>query len=331
MSTRNWTLRDHLNRPFTTARDMSNLDMANGLSKLKLLPELEFKKPPEAEAIDFYLGQHVMALIQQKFSPDSVLPKAEAEFVNDYYSCMNRSAIRMFYYLLCICTREARHNSGKVYAHIDLNYGAACRSFLVRIKGSNSSTAVERLFSDGFSEVSATLGQWALTTQYVFYNGKFSSGYGGPAWGAIADVLVGFVFGKLSPVMMLDTAFTLAHNNGPIFNKGLVFQKYGSGFKELLDIQAAGQIPNLLNEPNSEHGCYVSHRAREWLSFAVATGLIPADQRVDWMQVAREGKLSASHYKHKYGVADMPTEPEPKGPFVSMLNSSVGFAKGISR
>jgi hypothetical protein len=38
----------------------------------------------------------------------------------------------------------------------------------------------------------------------------------------------------------------MAHNNGPIFNKGMMYEKYSSEFIKVLDIQRAGLIPELL-------------------------------------------------------------------------------------
>ena len=53
--------------------------------------------------------------------------------------------------------------------------------------------------------------------------------------------------GKTSMEMMLDTAFTLAHNNGPIFNKGMMYSHYNaSNLYRILDVQRSGQIPEMI-------------------------------------------------------------------------------------
>ena len=57
--------------------------------------------------------------------------------------------------------------------------------------------------------------------RWQFYNSKWNGGYGGKKWGIVTDCLVRFVFGEFYAEMMLDTVWTLSHNNGPIFNKGI--------------------------------------------------------------------------------------------------------------
>jgi hypothetical protein len=76
----------------------------------------------------------------------------------------------------------------------------------------------------------------------MFYNGVFSPGFGGRAWGAIADCLVSFVDGTYSPEVMLDVVWTLCHNNGAIFNKGMFYESYTNTLYRILDIQRSGQI-----------------------------------------------------------------------------------------
>ena len=52
-----------------------------------------------------------------------------------------------------------------------------------------------------------------------FYNLKWPSGYGGPAWGKIADVLIAHLEGQMNPVLFVDQALALQHNMGCVFNK----------------------------------------------------------------------------------------------------------------
>ncbi len=67
--------------------------------------------------------------------------------------------------------------------------------------------------------------------------------YGGPKWGEVADCLRSYVTGQTSAEALLDTAFTLAHNNGPVFNKGYIYKHHTNRLIQILDIQAKGQIP----------------------------------------------------------------------------------------
>ena len=52
-----------------------------------------------------------------------------------------------------------------------------------------------------------------------FYSNKWSSGYGGPKWGAIADLLVSHLKGEISNTLFVDQAFACKHNGGPVFDK----------------------------------------------------------------------------------------------------------------
>jgi hypothetical protein len=71
----------------------------------------------------------------------------------------------------------------------------------------NSSTSVSRLLARGCR---------ASWTQITVTCCEGSC----PKWGNIADTLRHLVTGELSPEMFCDLGFALAHNNGPIFNKG---------------------------------------------------------------------------------------------------------------
>ena len=84
---------------------------------------------------------------------------------------------------------------------------------------------------------------------YAFDHGSWSAGYGGKPWGQIARTANQFFTGHTSLEMLVDTAYTLAHNNGPMFNKGMLYQSYSQKFIMLLDIQRSGQIPELILDP----------------------------------------------------------------------------------
>jgi hypothetical protein len=56
----------------------------------------------------------------------------------------------------------------------------------------------------------------------TFNKGKWQGGYGGKAWGSIADCLLNLVTGEYSPEMFCDLAFALQHNNGSMFNKSII-------------------------------------------------------------------------------------------------------------
>jgi hypothetical protein len=124
-------------------------------------------------------------------------------------------------------------------------YGKGIADFHKSLKGQSSLGAAQS-FQDKAPDT--TVGKYTSFLSDIFFQGKYSGGYGGPAWGAVANVLRDFVHGKITAEMMMDTSFTLCHNNGPIFNKGMLFGTYGSDIYKILDVQRSGQIPQLVAE-----------------------------------------------------------------------------------
>jgi hypothetical protein len=117
------------------------------------------------------------------------------------------------------------------------------KNFHDMIKGTGSSTAVNTFMSD---PPIVDLGRYTDFLVKCFNEGQFTSGYGGKAWGAVAKVLRDYVWGGITAEMMMDTAFTLCHNNGPIFNKGMLYSSYSDEIYMILDVQRSGQIPKLV-------------------------------------------------------------------------------------
>jgi hypothetical protein len=153
----------------------------------------------------------------------------------------------------------------------------------------------------------------------VFHTGKFSGGFGGEAWGAIADVLNDYVHGKLTAEMMLDTAFTLCHNNGPIFNKGMLYDGYTSDIYTILDVQRSGQVPQLV------YSCDVIQVNTEavqevWKTCYGALGdkLLENTHYVDWFKVEALGALHSYTAKKKLQLENHPSKStfiHPKAKF----------------
>jgi len=196
---------------------------------------------PEGEALWFYAMNHGVAMIAAGRAPLEPLPAWELSFVDAYYTLLNEKAVRAFYYLVRICTREARHNQSLATSITAMKplFGEAVATFFEKVNGGEGGIASK--FKT--SPPNATIGQFVKALQWQFYHAKWSGGYGGKKWGAVTDCLVRFVTGEFSAEMMLDTVWTLAHNNGPIFNKGYLYQMYSPTIYRLLDVQRSGQIP----------------------------------------------------------------------------------------
>ena len=167
---------------------------------------------------------------------------AHAAFVDESYRRIGPKAVRAFYYLLLICTRESRHvhQTGSLAAKGEKQ--AAAWGFVKSISGAGSASAYKRFLE---APPDCTIGQYVDLLRQVFYQGGFSSGYGGPAWGQVCDSLCRFVSGEFTAEMMLDNVWTLAHNNGPVFNKGMLYTTYTSTLQRILDVQASGQVPEM--------------------------------------------------------------------------------------
>ncbi len=247
MAPRN-TLRHQLARPLCMKREMGRVKAPLTASAvLELTVEYEGNlASPEEVAVQFYLLQHAMSDIRQKFGLDEPLGDA-VKIVELHHERGVALGQRMFTYLLLICTREARHVSGLSAFYNDLanQFGKTFVQFLAEIKGSGSQVAIDHFTSN---PPDMELGTYTEGLEYVFRKGKFHGGFGGKAWANIAEVLNWFVQGTISAEMMLDTAFTLAHNGGPIFNKGMCFQLYDkTRLRMVLDVQASGQIPQMID------------------------------------------------------------------------------------
>lgn len=241
------TLAYHNSRVLGQHRDMSKVPLSNVVNALSAFRDM-FKQEdapplmavPEAEALAFYGMNHGVALISSAFDPYEPLPEWELGFVAEYHELMAMKARRAFSYLLIICTREARHchHWDKLSGEVGKQFGAPVLAFL---KGKSSEDTIhEALMSE---PPSTTIGNYCSALDWVFYNGNWGGGYGGPAWGKVTDCLCNFVYGTFTAEMMLDTIWTLCHNNGPIFNKGHFYGSYGHNLIKLLDVQRGGMIP----------------------------------------------------------------------------------------
>jgi hypothetical protein len=236
------TLAFHQSRVLTTHRDMSHVPCANVAFASKEFDknDLNPQAKPETEALWFYGMNHGMALIASEFAPLEPLPEWELQFVNMYHQLMAEKAVRAFNYLVLICTREFRHNQSlaKHAPEIGKQFGQPVQDFFVSVKGGEH--GIKEAFLN--NPPAATIGDYTKALQWGFYHCKWNGGYGGKAWGAVTDCLVRFVTGEFTAEMMLDTVWTLCHNNGPIFNKGFLYSMCTQNLVKILDVQRSGQV-----------------------------------------------------------------------------------------
>lgn len=247
---------------------------------------------PERDAVVFYLLNHATSLVKSRVRQHEPLGKY-LPLVETYHTQLAARAARMFFYLLLICTRESRHErtdfSSTLWASLQQKYGAGA-TWARGLRGLSSHDAANRIQTN---PPKVNLGGYTKLMVDIFYKGKFGGGYGGPAWGAVADVLNGYVHGSLSAELMMDTAFTLCHNNGPIFNKGMLFDSYSNEIYKILDVQRSGQIPQLV--ANNETKWATDKTVSEL--WAQCHQLLGEDFSgyVDWYRVEELGSMHKYH------------------------------------
>ncbi|NOQ30226.1 MAG: hypothetical protein GQ570_03790 [Helicobacteraceae bacterium] len=233
-------------KPFFSKINISDIPLGNVVDTMVKAESGLGTKSPDAEALAFYLMNHAYMLSSADLTNYEPTGK-HVQIIDTYLTEGTRIFQRLFYYMLLICTRESRHvhSSNNLMGDVLTKYGSDIHSFLDMIRGGGSSSAANKL---RISPPKVTLGEYTDYLEWMFYNGSFSGGYGGSAWGDVAKCLNNYVQGNISAEVMVDTGFTLAHNNGPIFNKGMLYTGYSNEFGVLLDVQRAGQMPRLVHE-----------------------------------------------------------------------------------
>lgn len=274
-------------RPFQSHLSIADICCTTIAPKAEKFVNEADKINPEQAAIWFYLQNHTIAAMSRQWGKYEPLPGEALELVNQYHKRMNYESLRMFFYLLLICTRESRHikNLKDIGPQMTQKYGTGkLKKFTNGIKGGGSNEAV---FSFYHGAPEASLGDYCSYMYDLFNEGNWNGGYGGQAWADVSKVLRDFVLGTTTAEMMMDTAFTLAHNNGPIFNKGLVYNMYdGYEICKILDVQRAGQIPQLVANNETNYTCEEQHDYQE-----AAAALLGSEMagHVDWYAVERLG------------------------------------------
>lgn len=235
------TLYDYISRPLTKNVDCSLSSVGYLSDRLRSFLKDTEKAYPHVEALIFYGLNHGVSLIREIRDLHEPLDTWERDFINCYYDLSSFEAIRAAYYLFSICLRESRHNKSlkKHKNYVCDMFSEDMYDFFI---GSNKS---EDVILNKFLDTppAVTLGDFVKCLQWQFYNCGWGCGFGGAAWGEVSDCLVNFVTGKITAEVMLDTVWTLAHNNGTIFNKPLLYYKADTRLLEVLDIQRSGQIP----------------------------------------------------------------------------------------
>lgn len=264
--------------------------------------------PVEQLALTFYLLNHAIAELDKKYHQHEILPDSALKIVSEYRSLIENLLPRMVYYTLVVVTRESRHLHSKSSMKADLDkINPDYFPFLENLPGGSSNAA--SFFLNHPPKI--RLGDYLACVHKVFTKGHFSSGFGGPAWGGIAKALHKFVEGTISPHTFLDTSWTLAHNNGPMFNKGFLFSMSGKKIIKVLDIQRSGQIPQFIYGHN--------------LGWEINESFIPSSVYSLWELCEAEigcfkGVISWDLVQ-QHGVASYPSEKSHQSHYVTVAPS----------
>lgn len=295
------TLRFHLNRPaFQKGRPLLS-------STAIIAAQMDVKTPktpanPEEEALRFYMINHALAELQLSYDLDAPLPYEVNDLCETLVADLNSIVARFFTYITLICARESRHARKKIGFHPEMaeKFGPAYRDFNKSLKGMGSSQAVST-FKDSPPETA--FHTFATALAWTFYEGEYSSGYGGKAWGQVADCLKGFATGETNAETMVDVGWTLCHNGGPIFNKGMQYEMYTkTDLYTVLDVQRAGQIPALVGQQMSGGQFFMTQCSAQGVTslWHKCNDVLDWKTRypyVDWLGVEASGAVQKySHY-----------------------------------
>lgn len=290
--TYNRCLADPLTRPIRLV-DVSTASVGARIKKNFIngkVKELTDPATPEREAVTFYTLNHLFSMIRQQkgFHPDKRMTNGMIELSDMYFEKGRMIAVRAFYYLTLIVNREMRHGSHAKHSKVSSAFGQELGSYYSTLAGTGSpeNTFTSNALTTGF-------GRWCEMIEWGFTNLGFSGGYGGKPWANITKCLRGYVDGQYSAEIMVDTVWTLSHNNGPIFNKGMLYKMYTQkNLIRILDVQRAGRLPNLvMNEDTvlEGHG-YVDPDVRAAITLAMNEFQCEFPP-VDWQEIVSLGAV----------------------------------------
>ncbi len=317
----------HLARPLFRKLDCSSVPSAVYAAQMVKFEAdgLNTEPYPETDAIEFYQLNHALALIQQKFHPLEPLPAEYLELVERFFTMTSVAARRALFYLIVICTRETRHlqNKDSWKEKLKNSYNADVAGYVCSLPD-NAQVAMAKFKS---APPKADIGPYVQAIYEVFYHGTWGGGYGGKAWATVTDCLGSFITGQYSLVMLLDTVWTLCHNNGPIFNKGDLYKHYmGKYLTKILDVQRAGMIPIFIDTCKDEEftkSCTPAIRQTN----AKIMELFDLPRVMDWDKVNELGAVG--HYNSDGSVGYKPakpkTPPKPPVPPADLLEVYPGF------
>jgi hypothetical protein len=202
---------------------------------------------PNDEAVTFYTLNHCASVVRKTFTENEPLPQWAEHIMSVYTDVTMAQGERMLHYILSITTREMRHlktSSAGMWSEVKKIGGQEAVDFLKNISSNGDESVAVKKYME--QPPNLTIGQYTKALAYAFHHGTWNGSYGGHPWGNVTDAVVSMLTGATSMEMLVDTGYTLAHNGGPIFNKGMMYKGYDGHFMTILDVQRSGQLPDLM-------------------------------------------------------------------------------------
>ena len=282
---------------------------------------------PDEEAVNFYALNQMVAIIKMAFSKNEKLPPLESQVYETYLDTVLSQFGRTLYYLAFISVRESRHLKNK---------SVFLSSYFSYLKSEEFHSALKKWFGtvpDGASDAvskfknsppDAPLGEVLLLLEDAFNKGSWSSGYGGPPWGNIVRCIRSFISGETTPEVMIDTSYTLAHNGGPMYNKGMLYSLHTNYLLPILDVQRGGMMCEALLEGSEIVKKLNCSKILDFCTKMKDKYPNKIEDKVDWEKVVELGAVS-SYAKSKAKTLPTPKKVEKVEPVEIIITSWASF------
>lgn len=304
-------LRDLREAPLAPLHRVVDWEVRNGQR-----PVSEFREPFK-DALTFYTLSHFMALIMAKRPRLQKLQGVEAEIVERYITAVIEQSRPLIAYTLYVCWREQRHRTdSSVVSTIYPKEFVQAQHTAWREQFPKATELLTQIESDDGPEKlpniwrntdpgDVTLGEFTDAIYRAFLDFPYKKGFGGFSWARIAQPLRQLVHGELSMEGFVDTAYALAHNNGTMFNKGVIYKTPDTDqLTDLLNVQRAGMLPQaLINNRWLDNSAALEMKAlseRAWIELVGGPAVLANTSINDAVKTLETAKTAFVAAKHQH-------------------------------
>jgi hypothetical protein len=208
------------------------------------------------EALRFYFMDHCFHLVKNENKTIAQVSPQMADLIDLYLKELSKTSQRVFTYIISASLYEAGRmpaQTGKFWEFIETQYGSKVFDVLNNTKGSNWGHLKEK----EILKLNDPIQTFLSAIMACFSSGKWWFGAGGKAWSDITRCARDVTEGHYSLQEMTDLAFSLCHDRGCMFDRGIIYNVGGYGVNsnlniyQVLDIQASGQIPQWIRQNRS--------------------------------------------------------------------------------